>query len=234
MPAQPSIRASTQEHLLIEDIKDDLVLLKDGGTSMVLQTTAVNFMLLSESEQDTLIFSYAALLNSLSFSIQVVVRSKRMDVSHYIEQLKEQEYRQANPALKNQIAKYREFVTSIVEENNVLDKRFYISIPFSPQELGIRAVGTLFGKKALPYPKSYILDKAKTALFPKRDHVLRQLARLGLRGRQLTTQELIELFYDIYNPKTVGSYRLATTIVDYQTPLVQPAIEGLGKSGESS
>lgn len=228
MTDQSPIRASTQQHLPIEDIRDDLVILKNGGACLIIQTTAVNFMLLSESEQDALIYAYAALLNSLTFPVQMVIRSKRMDISHYIQRLKEQEYKQTNPALKAQTARYREFVISVIEENNVLDKRFYLVIPFSPQELGIKAVGALFGKTGIPYSKQYIIDKAKTSLLPKRDHLLRQLNRLGLRGEHLTAQQLIELFYDIYNPTTVGAQKLATAIADYQTPLVAASVEGVG------
>ncbi len=231
MSAQSPIRASTQEHLPIEDIRDDLVILKTGGVALVIQATTVNFMLLSESEQDALIYAYAALLNSLSFPIQIVIRSKRMDISYYIERLKEQEYKQTSPALKTQIARYREFVGSVIEENNVLDKRFYLVIPFSPNELGVKVAGTLLGKKGIPYPKGYIVEKAKTALLPKRDHLLRQLNRLGLRGEQLSTQRLIELFYDIYNPASIGTQKISLTSADYQTPLVAPAIEQIGTKG---
>ena len=229
------ITASTQQHLDIEDIVDDLVILKNGGGALILQTTAVNFGLLSETEQDATIYAYASLLNSLTFPIQIVIRSKRMDISSYLELLKQQEEKQTNENLRFQIQKYRQFVESIIKENKVLDKRFYIVIPFSPLELGVKtAASSLFDllnpftkkqKGGLPFPKSYILEKAKNALYPKRDHIIRQLARIGLKADQLTTQELVELFYDIYNPVQAGGERLTARASDYTVAMVTPATE---------
>lgn len=226
---------TTQAHLEVEDIRDDLVILKTGGVALVLQTTAVNFGLLSETEQDATIYAYAAFLNSLTFPIQIVIRSKRLDISSYLELLKNQEERQTNENLRFQIKKYRDFVESIIRENRVLDKRFYIVIPFSPLELGARpAAASLldllnpFAKKAragLPYPKEYILEKAKNALYPKRDHITRQLARIGLKAEQLTTQQLIELFYDIYNPAIAGAQKITAAVSAYTAPLISPAVE---------
>lgn len=235
MPKTLPIIASSQEHLDIEDVADDLALLKNGGAALILQTTAVNFGLLSETEQDATIYAYANLLNSLTFPIQITIRSKRMDISSYLELLKQQEEKQTNESLRFQIKKYRQFVESIIKENRVLDKRFYIVIPFSPLELGIKpATGSLFSllnplakksKGGLPFPKSYILERAKNNLYPKRDHVIKQLARIGLKAEQLTTQELVELFYDIYNPVQAGGGRLTAQASDYTIPLVTPATE---------
>lgn len=221
------IKASTQEHLELADVRDNLAILKNGSVAMILQTTAVNFGLLSESEQDATIFAYAGLLNSLSFPVQVVIRSKRSDVSAYIKLLNQQETRQTNPDLKNQIRKYREFVSATVQQNQVLEKSFYFVIPFSVNELGVSgAVSTMTGRsKKLPYPKDYILQQAKTNLYPKRDHLTKQLNRIGINSRELTTQELVELFYDIYNPAEVASEKVAAEIKDYTAPLVAPAVE---------
>ena len=194
------IRATTQEFLELEDVIDNMALLRDGSVALVIQTTAVNFDLLSSKEQEARIITYAGFLNSLSFPIQILIRSERKDISLYLNILKKQEEAQKDPMLSARIKAYREFVALTVKERNVLDKKFYIIIPFSSLELGTAHVKTLAKKKRLPYPKSYILEKAKNALLPKRDHVLRQLGRFGLQGRQLTTRELIELFYNIYHP----------------------------------
>jgi hypothetical protein len=231
---------STQTHLDIEDIINDLVILKNGGAALVLQTTAVNFGLLSETEQDAAIYAYAGLLNSLTFPVQIIIRSKGMDISSYLDLLKSQEEKQANENLRYQIKKYREFIESIIKENKVLDKRFYIVVLFSPLELGAAptAVSFLdllnpFARKkrgGLPFPKSHILEKAKNALYPKRDHIVRQLARIGLKAEQLTTQQLVELFYDIYNPIQAGGPRLTGRATDYVAPIVAPATEEPGPS----
>ena len=225
MPNTPPIVASTQEHLDIYDIQDDLTITKSGGAALVLQTTAVNFGLLSEAEQDATIFAYAGLLNSLSFPIQIVIRSKKMDISHYLDLLDQVVDRQQNPLLKDQILKYKAFIEATIKENKVLDKRFYIIIPFSPLELGLKGGMSLTASKKPPFPKEYILDRAKTALYPKRDHLIKQLARIGLKAQQLTTQQLVELYYDIYNPATIGLQQLTAATREYATPLVAPAIE---------
>ena len=204
MPQSSPIRASTQDFLEIEDIVEDIVILLSGGAALIIETTAVNFGLLSEEEQDSLIYAYAALLNSLSFPLQISILSKRMDISSYIEFVGRQEEKQRNPVIRDRLTRYREFILSIIKENRVLEKKFYLVIPFSPLELGIKEAFAGGRKKKLPFPKDYIVSRAKTSLFPKRDHVLRQLGRIGLKGRQLTTQELVELFYNIYNPTLTG------------------------------
>lgn len=226
MPTNNSqiIRASTQEHLEIEDIIDDVTILKDGSCSLIIQVTAINFNLLSEGEQDAIIFAYAGLLNSLTFHIQIMVRSNIKDVSDYVNLLKKQEIKLKKPLLLKQLQKYRKFIESIVRENQVLDKKFYIIIPFSNFELGL-SNPTSFGskKKSLPYPKLYILEKAKMSLYPKRDHLLRQLGRLGLQAKQLNTQQLLEFFYNFYNQESVG--QKLTNPIEYKNPIVQPAIQ---------
>lgn len=223
MPKIAPVKATTQEFLEIEDIVGDLILLRDGGAAIIIETPAVNFGLLSEEEQDALIYAYASLLNSLSFPLQIAIISKRMDISSYIEMVTCQEAKQTSAMMRERLRHYREFILSIVKENRVLEKRFYLVIPFSSLELGVK---TAFRgkKKKLPFAKDYILSRAKTALFPKRDHLLRQLGRIGLKGRQLNTQELVELFYNVYNPTLTGE-RLAET-EGYTKPLV----EGLGKT----
>lgn len=224
-PSKIPIRASTQDHLNIEDIQDDLVILKDGSVCLILQAAAVNFGLLSEQEQDATIFSYAGLLNSLTFSIQILIKSQRKDVSAYLKLLKKEEDGKENLVLKERIQKYRHFIESTVRENNVLDKKFYIIIPFSSLELGVKGASGVF-KKGLPYPKSYIMEKAKIVLSPKRDHLIRQFNRIGLKIEQLNTKKLIELFFKIYNPDSFG-VQIITTSNEYESPLVEAAVVGM-------
>ena len=220
------IQATTQEHLDIEDIVENIILLKDGSAAMVLTTTAVNFGLLSESEQDATIYAYAALLNSLTFPIQILIRSHRKDISGYEKLLAEQEVRAIQPQNKERIRKYREFIQETVRERNVLDKKFYITIPFSVMELGVTKSATALVKgrrRGLPFPKDYIIKRAKMALDPKSDHLVHQLARLGLKARQLTTKELIQLMFEIYNPDSAQGQILASP-KEYETPLVKAAV----------
>ncbi|MGB9706485.1 MAG: hypothetical protein ACPLXP_00175 [Microgenomates group bacterium] len=221
IPAQ-AIRASTQDHLEIEDIKDSIVILKDGGACLVISVTSINYDLLSEKEQEAIIYAYAGLLNSLTFPIQIVIRSQQKDVSAYLKLLEEMTEKESRPLIKEQIIKYAKFVGETVKKNNVLDKKFYIVIPMSALEIGAPKafVATLKpGKRKLPFDKTYILKKAKINLYPKRDHILRLLNRLGIKGHQLETKELIKLFFEIYNPESPGQQIIEGE--QYQKPLVQ-------------
>ncbi len=201
LPDLPLV-STTQDEMPIADITDDLVLFKDGGAAIVMETTSLNFGLLSEKEQEAVVYSYAALLNSLSFSIQILVRSQRKDISSYMNYLAEAASKINNPKLQIVMSSYRTFITEIVKKKNVLGKRFFIIVPFSPLELGAKqSFSAVTNKGPLPFPKSYILKKAQIALYPKRDHLMRQAGRLSLKLTQLTTNQLVELFYEFYNPK---------------------------------
>lgn len=197
------IQATTQQHLLVADVADDLILTKDGGAALILRSSAVNFSLLSAKEQDALTYAYSALLNSLSFPVQILVMSQRKDIADYLDYLAKEEAKQKNEKLQGLMSSYREFVANIVKKKNVLEKEFFVVIPFSPFELGVSAAGLVklisAGKKRkIPFPKDYIIKKAKTALFPRRDHLMRQTGRLGIRLKQLTTEEITRLFSRIY------------------------------------
>lgn len=201
MPAEV-IKASTQEHLDIYTIKNHLVFLKDGSCSLVLKTTALNFNLLSEEEQDATIYTYAGLLNSLSFSIQILIRSQRKNISDYITLLDNSIQSTSSQKVKESLLSYRQFVKSLVKENRVLEKKFYVIITFSAIELGItKSTFNPFSKdpQKPPYDLDYIEEKASMVLYPRRDHIIRQFARIGLKTSQLTTTELVTLFYSIYN-----------------------------------
>ncbi len=207
--------SATQDFLPVEDIRDDVVVMKDGSMAIVLQTSAVNFDLLSETEQLAIIGSFAALLNSLSFSIQIVIRSKRLDISNYIHLLKDAEALQKNPLLQAMMQHYRQFVTNIIRNNEVLDKQFFVVISVSYLELGVvKDVNKNF-------------EKGLTLLSPRRDHIMRQLGRIGLKTTQLNTDKLIALFYDYYNDTFKSSFKSAgasskTTAPSPTPPAVAP------------
>ncbi len=182
---------TTQEHLSIKDIRDDILLLKDGGGALVLQVSAVNFGLLSDREQVAIISSFAQMLNSLSFSIQIVIHSERLDISSYIQVLDKAQKAQTNPLLSQMITEYKQFIQSTIKENEVLDKKFYLVIPLFSLELGLTA------------SKQNLEQKIKTVLLPRKDQIIRQLNRVGLQATQLRQPDLVKLFYNIYNGEIV-------------------------------
>lgn len=231
-PTKIAIKASTQDHLEIEDIQEGIVILKNNSSCLVIGTTAINFGLLSEKEQEATIYAYAALLNSLTFPIQIFIRSTRKDVTSYLALLTKREAKEKRKLIKEQISKYKEFIQKTVQKNNVLDKKFYIIIPMNAFELGLSKgniqqnisplLSSLSLKKKEAKPslnKEYIIQQAKINLYPKRDHLLRQLSRLGLQAHQLNNHELIHLFYDIYNPESAGQQIAEAS--QYQTPIVK-------------
>lgn len=205
-PTSP-IKASTQAFIEIEEIKDDILLLKDYSASVVIEVGAVNFWLLSVEEQSSMIYSYAELLNSLSFPAQILIISKKMDISSYLEYLEGKVTKQSNELMKKRLQSYKEFIKTIIKKNSVLEKRFFFVIPFSPLELGVSGVN------ARGLNKEYVITRAKTSLYPKRDHLLRLLAKIGLRATILQKQDLTELFYNLYNPSATG--RLLAPIESY-------------------
>ena len=158
---------------------------------MVLSVSAVNFGLLSDREQIAIIFAFAQMLNSLSFSIQIVIYSERLNISSYLNLLDKAEQAQVNPLLSRMIGNYKQFIQATIKENDVLDKKFFVVIPLSPLELGLTA------------SKENLEQKIATVLLPRRDQVVRQLSRVGLKATQVTRRKLIEVFYDMYNGQFV-------------------------------
>lgn len=205
--ADKEIISSSQHLLPIVEISDGIVLYKNGGASLILESTSLNFGLLSEKEQKAVIASYAGLLNSFNFPVQIVIKNQKKDISSYIDYLNEKQGKIQNPKLLKIMENYKNFIQEAIKKKNVLSKRFFIVIPFTPYELGIAKSllsNLQLPKKEfiLPYPKSYVLRKAKITLFPKRDHLIRQAKRLSIKLKQLDDKELIDLFYYTFNPES--------------------------------
>lgn len=202
--------SSTQDHLEIRTILDDLVITKSGSVALVVQTNAINFDLLAEYEQDNKIYAFAGLLNSLNFHIQILVRTRRIDISNYITYLKNQKKVGMTEGLKEMLSIYTEFIQNLIVQNNVLDKNFFIVIPYNPAA-PLPGANIFQAKKSKEEQEAQrnvkqdqLIEKAKIFLYPKRDHIIKQLSRMGLSGHQLTNQELITEFYTTYNPEEGG------------------------------
>lgn len=196
-PTSP-IKASTQFFIEIEDVRDDIVLMKDFSASVVVEVGAVNFWLLSQEEQTAMVYAYASLLNSLSFPTQILILSKKMDISSYLDYLEGKLNKQQDENIKTHLKSYQNFIKNIIKKNSVLEKRFFFVIPFSPLELGIG------GANNQSLHKEYVISRAKTSLYPKRDHLVRLLSKIGLRSTVVQKQEIVELFYNLYNPSASG------------------------------
>lgn len=196
-PTSP-VKSSTQNFIEIEEVKDDVIIMKDFSAAVVVEVNAVNFWLLSQEEQASMIYAYASLLNSLSFPVQILILSKKMDISSYLDYLDERITKQQADLIKNRLSSYREFIKTVIKKNTVLEKRFFFVVPFSPLELGVS------GANVSGLRKEYVISRAKTSLYPKRDNLLRLLSKIGLKGSSLQKQELTELFFNLYNPSSTG------------------------------
>ncbi|MCX8035266.1 MAG: hypothetical protein N3A71_03230 [Candidatus Dojkabacteria bacterium] len=210
-PDKQKVTAATQDHLDIYDIFDDVVLLKNGDVAMVIETTAVNFQLMSVYEQNAKIGAFADLINSLNFELQVVVHTEPINMRRYLKYLEENYKRLQSQELRKQMRYYIEFVKTLVVQNNILQKRFFVVLLHRSGVLTAdqlnpfqKFVDLILGRKRIvEIPNAQeLVDKAYMSLIPKRDSIMRLLSRIGLGAKQLNTKELIELFYSYYNPVT--------------------------------
>lgn len=213
-----NIKSSTQKFTEIEDIVDNLVILEGQSAAIVIEVQATNFSLLSLEEQRTKIYAYSSLLNSLSFPIQIVIKNKRIDISSYIKLLDLEVQKTLSPqsGIDNSqgeklgvfIKKYRDFVAELVKINTVLDKKFYLVISFSALEKGVKGV----------INNNDFVNQAKISLETKSESIITLLARLSLKSRILEKEELIKLFYGIYNQEFGEVNQIADNL---KTPIVK-------------
>ena len=229
MSDQKNVSSTSQTFLDIHDITNDVVILKNGSASVILTVNAMNFGLLAEQEQDTVIYSYAGLLNSINYPIQILIQSQTKDASAYLKLLEKKETETKDKLKQAWIRRYSKFVSDLIRERNVLDKKFFVVIPASSLEMGLTPGQDLisgFKEQTIEgVEKSVILEKAKNLLDPKRDHLIAQFNRIGLYARQLSTQEIIRLFYTNYNPEATEGQQI-TNSENYTTALVQAQIRG--------
>lgn len=196
--------SSTQDHIDVEEIKDGTIVLKNGSLRSVLLVTSINFDLKSSEEQEMIIHQYQNFLNSLDFPLQIVISSRKMNITPYLEYLEGMEKKQTSEILRFQTNEYRHFIKSLVEVSNIMTKSFYVIVPFSPvesQEGGFfQKVTSIFGAKQGILKKREWFETYKNQLWQRVDYVVNGLSGTGVRATQLKTDELIELLYNSYNP----------------------------------
>lgn len=196
---------STQEFVDIAEIKDGVVILKNNSLRAVLMVSSINFDLKSTQEQEAIVAAYQGFLNSLDFPLQILVSTRRIDIDPYIEMLAEKEKIQSNDLLRFQIGEYRNFVKNLVSASNIMTKIFYIIVPFALTEG--KQGGFLEKLKIAINPKQAKIEREmefenyKSQLWQRVEHVIAGLSGTGIKIAPLGTEELIELFYNAYNPK---------------------------------
>ena len=211
---QPSSKPgpATQRYLDIAEIRDDMVIMNDGTVRSVLLVSSINFALKSEDEQEAIISSYVTFLNGLDYPIQVVIQSRRMNIDNYILALGEQEKKTENDLLRAQIGDYRAFVTQLVELGHIMQKRFYVVIPYDPLTNKKRGFMQRLSLVLSPAAAAKLNEKQ---LEDRREQLSRRtgmaggnLLSMGLQTARLDTQGLIELYYDAYNPDLFEAERM--------------------------
>lgn len=197
----------SQQLLLIDTIRDGIIVTKDKGLRVVLMCSTVNFALKSSDEQNAIIYQFQNLLNGLDFPIQFIIQSRRLNISPYLETLRVRQREEDNELLKIQIAEYIEFIRTFVEMTNVMSKNFYCVVPFTAPVLeqsgflgdALSAIG-LGQKKSADDSSGKLFEQHKNQLWQRVDSVVGGLQQIGVRSVPLNTEELIELFYGLYNP----------------------------------
>jgi type IV secretory pathway VirB4 component len=199
-------KVPTQQFIDIAEIHDDTVIMKDNTLVGVLLVSSINFALKSEEEQNAIVQGYISFINSINFSVQIVVQSRKLNINNYIDSLKVKEREQTNELLKIQIGEYRQYVKELVDLGDIMSKRFYIVVPYNPQE-GTKKQGVI--AKTLNSFKIVKIVSLKKEKFQKYSQELDRrlgvvqngLSSMMVNSQKLDTQSLIELYYNSYNPE---------------------------------
>jgi len=199
--------ASTQKYVDVEEIKDDVIVLKNGSLRAILLVSSINFDLKSSEEQDAIIGQYQNFLNSLDFPIQIVISSRKFNIKPYLDILEKKEIQQENELLKFQISEYKNFVENLIKVSNIVSKFFYIVIPFYPvesREQGLLdKIMAIFNPRQITAEKKVLFETYKNQLWQRADHISAGLSGIGVRVTLLKTEEIIELLYNSYNPSVL-------------------------------
>lgn len=199
--------SSTQQFVEVQEVRDGVIFLKNGGLRQLLIVSGVNFDLKSETEQDLMTYTYQNLLNALDFSLQIFIHSRRVNVKPYLQKLQERQSQETNELLKTQIAEYLEFIRAFVANNAIMDKSFFVVVPYDPMALPKAAKGVLgfFKKKSADLRQLADEDPQRNLqqLRQRVDQVIVGLQQMGLRVIPLGSEETLELIYNLHNPQLI-------------------------------
>ena len=207
-PQQPPSLA-TQQFVNIESIENGVIRLKGGTYRKILMVSGMNFDLKSSEEQEMIIFSFQGFLNSLDFTIQFFIHSRKLNIENYLKTVKDRENQEVNELLKNQIFEYGEFIKSFVTQNAIMSKNFFVVVPFDPVRISETSgkfknkIFSMFGSKEPEVSQKQTEQEYLEQLDQRVSGVIDGLNQIGLRTVPLNDAELSELFYNIYNPSTI-------------------------------
>lgn len=204
----PAITNATQEFVPIKEVRNGIVILKDGGLRSILLCSSLNFSLKSEDERNAILLQFQDFLNSLDFSIEIVIQSRKLDIRPYIALLEEREKNQTNNLMKIQVREYIEFIKNFTENTNIMTKNFFIVVPYSPAILNTGKKGNIIfnlgigpkNKKSQAAAVESNFNEDRSQIEERLSVVEQGLIRTGIRVARLGTEEVIELFYKAFNP----------------------------------
>lgn len=191
---------ASQKFVPVEDIHDDTVILKNGQLCMVLLASSINFALKSLEEQQAILSQFQSFFNSIDFSIQIYVQSRRLDIRPYIEILKSRESIQDNDLMRVQLREYIDFIITFTNQVEIMSKNFFVIIPYSPVGVEVKGITKFFKKNPTPESRADKFFEDRTQLEQRVSIVEEGLGRVGIRTVPLGTDELTELYYHIFNP----------------------------------
>jgi hypothetical protein len=198
------VQQTTQDFIPIKEVRDGILILKDGSMRAVLMTSSLNFALKSVDEQNSIIFQFQNFLNSLDFSVQISIQSRRLDIRPYVALLENRQKEQTNELLKIQTKEYIEFIKTFTSNTNIMTKNFFIVVPYTPPQLSAsKSRGLLNKNKTSKQRKTDEFEENRTQLEQRVSIVEQGITRTGLRIARLGTEEIIEVFYKIFNPGDV-------------------------------
>lgn len=194
------VKVPSQQFMPVEQIREGVMVMKDKSLKGILLVSSLNFALKSEEEQMAIIYQFQNFLNSLDFSCQIVVNSRRVNITGYIDKIKDLETKQQNELLKIQTAEYRAFIEEIVSNGSIMSKNFYVVVPYFPMvELpNIPGMGGKGDKSGLTEKK---FQTGKYQLWQRMEYVSLGIRRCGLKAANLGSEELIELLWGLHHPK---------------------------------
>lgn len=209
--------ASAQEFLPIKEIKEGVAIMKDGSLRVAILASSINFALKSDQEKDSIIFAYQSFLNSLHHPIQIVTRSRQLHLDDYLEKLTKIYEKETNQLLKAEISEYVGFIAELLESANVMEKRFFIIVPYFG--VNLEKTGPLKGLLGNKTPVTTGFESQKVELMERVDQILAGLTSFGLRCVVLNTEELIELYYDVYNPDISATQKISD-VDELEAPII--------------
>lgn len=197
--------APVQQKINIQDIQDGVVILKNGDLRAVLMTSSVNFALKSTEEQDALIYKYQGFLNSLDFPIQILMTSRHLNIGDYLSLIEQKGREQTNELLRIQITEYADFIKNLVEVSDIMSESFYVIVPLARVEKKdgglVEKLGLL--NKPSVQQEEKTLDEFKAQLWQRVEYITSGLASLSVKAVPLNTEELVQVFYGLYNMSAV-------------------------------